>query len=126
MLSNNKLYVHNIYYGFFILIISCLCQSGCHIYKLPIKQGNELEQKKLDQLRPRQSKQEVQRILGTASLDPITPNRLDYYFSLRPNGDNITKQQHLILIFDKQGNLNHYISDNNDLTIGFLPKARKN
>ena len=126
MLSNNKLQVQARYiFSIIVIIISFLSQVGCSIYKLSIKQGNELDPNKLDQLRPRQSKQEVQKILGTATLDPINPNRLDYFYSLRPNGDKITKQQHLILFFDKQGNLNHYINDNNDLTIRFLPKAKK-
>ena len=126
MLFNNKLQgrVHYIIFSIMI-IIGCFSQVGCHIYRLSIRQGNELDQNKLDQLRPRQSKQEVQKILGTASLDQIIPNRLDYFFSFRPNGDKITKQQHLILLFDKQGNLNHYISDNKDLVIRFLPKAKK-
>jgi len=125
MLFNNKLQAQ-VYYIFSILviIIGCLSQTGCHIYRLSIKQGNELDQDKLDQLRPRQSKQEVQKILGTTTLDPINPNRLDYFYSLRPNGDQITKQQHLILFFDKQGNLNHYSTTDQSLVIRTLPKTK--
>ncbi len=127
MLSNNKyhkLYVYILFIG--SLIIASLSQSACHIYRFDVRQGNEIEQKKLDQLRPRQSKEEVQKILGTVTLDPINPDRLDYYYSLNPNKDGITKQQHIILFFDKQGNLNHYISDNPDLVIRAIPKKSNN
>lgn len=124
MLPNNKIYFWR---GIkLILVFTLLFQSGCHIYKLDVRQGNELEQTKLNLLKPRQSKQEVQKILGSAIVDPINSNRLDYYFSLRPNGDQITKKQHITLIFDKNDKLNHYISHDSDLYLRHLPKKATN
>lgn len=116
MLYTNKL-IFSIFILFFYLNL-----TGCSIYKLDIRQGNEIDPKKLDLLKPRQSTEEVQNILGPVSLDPIDPNRLDYYFSFSPNGNKVTKKQHLILFFDKKGQLNHYISDNEELKLKFLPK----
>lgn len=116
MLYNNKI-IFSI-----IILFGCLSQSGCRVYRFDIRQGNEIDQTKLDLLKPRLSREEVQNILGTVTLDPINPNRLDYYFSFSPNGNEITKKQHLILFFDKQGHLNHYISNHKDLTLRFVPK----
>lgn len=105
-----------------IILFFYLNLTGCSIYKLDIRQGNEIDPKKLDLLKPRQTKDEVQNILGPVTLDPINPNRLDYYFSFSPSGNKITKKQHLILFFNKTGHLNHYISDNEELKLRFLPK----
>lgn len=105
-----------------ITLFFCLNLPGCSIYKLDIRQGNEIDLKKLDLLKPRQTKDEVQNILGAVTLDPINPNRLDYYFSFSPSGNEITKKQHLTLFFDKNGYLNHYVSDNETLKLRFLPK----
>lgn len=118
MLFNNKLL-------FIVIILNCLFQTGCHIYRLDIRQGNEIEQTKLDQLKANLSKEEVQKIIGTANLDSGNPNRLDYYFYLSPNGDKVTKQQHITFFFDNRGKLNHYTSDNKDLFIRSVPKKAK-
>ncbi len=109
MLSNNKLHVY--LFSAIISILVILSQSACHIYRMDIKQGTEIEQSKLDQLKPRMTKQQVQKILGTTTLEPTSSNRLDYYYSINPNQDGITKQQHLILFFDNNNQLNHYAGD---------------
>lgn len=103
--------------------MAAFSQSGCHIHRIDIRQGNEMEQVKLDQLKPRLTKKEVQQILGTTTLDPININRLDYYYSFNPNQDGVTQQQHITLYFDNNGELNHY---EGDLLLKNLPTTTNN
>ena len=121
MLSKNKLYVHS--FSIIICLVALFSQSACHIHRIDVRQGNEIEQDKLEQLKPRLTKKEVQQILGTTTLDPININRLDYYYSTNPNQDGITKQQHIILYFDNNGELNHY---EGDFVLKNLPTTTKN
>jgi len=120
ILSKNKLHVY--LFSIMIFLMTSLSQSACHIYRMDVRQGNELEQSKLDQLKPRLTKKQVQQILGTTTLEPINSNRLDYYYSISPNQDGITKQQHIILVFDNNGELNHYIGD---FVLKNLPVVKK-
>jgi len=92
ILSKNKLHVY--LFSIMIFLMTSLSQSACHIY----------------------------RILGTTTLEPINSNRLDYYYSISPNQDGITKQQHIILVFDNNGELNHYIGD---FVLKNLPVVKK-
>lgn len=90
---------------------------------MDIRQGNEIDQNKLDQLKPKLTKQQVEQILGTSTLEPINSNRSDYYYSISPNQDGITKQQHIILFFDNNGELSHY---QGDFDLKNLPAATNN
>jgi outer membrane protein assembly factor BamE len=106
ILSKNKLYVH-LFYAIYCLIV-CISLSACHIYRNDLRQGTYLKSEQLSQLKPGLTKKQVQKILGTSSLEPIAPNRMDYYYSFSPNQDGITEQQHIILYFNNNDELNHY------------------
>lgn len=122
MLSKNKLHVY--LFSTVIFMLTSLSFSGCHVYKMDVRQGNEIEQAKLDQLKPRLTKNQVKQILGTPALEPTHINRFDYFYSINPNQDGITKQQHLILFFDNNGQLNHY--DGDFIIKGLTTTVKKN
>ena len=68
-------------------------------YSPPLRQGNYVDQTRVDQLRPGLSRLEVQRLLGTPLLtDPFHRDRWDYYYSYRPRG-KVTEQHHIALFF---------------------------
>lgn len=57
-----------------------LALSGCNIvYKLPTRQGNVIEQEKLDQIEPGMTRSQVRFLLGTPlAASPFTETRWDY------------------------------------------------
>jgi outer membrane protein assembly factor BamE len=69
-------------------------------YRIPLQQGNVVEQSQLDALQPGMDKRQVRNLLGTPMLvDPFHQNRWDYVYSFRPiRGD--TEQRRLTLHFE--------------------------
>jgi outer membrane protein assembly factor BamE len=64
----------------FLLMMALTATTGCGvIYHTPIYQGNLLESKNVEQLKPGMSKQDVLALLGTPSIaDPFHSQRWDY------------------------------------------------
>lgn len=82
-----------------LLIVSGL--SACQlVYKLPTRQGNVIEQKKLDQLEVGMSREQVRFLLGTPlAADPFDDQRWDYLGYYRaPRG--ATSERTVALFFD--------------------------
>lgn len=86
-----------------LLISLLLCASlvsGCSPHKLEIQQGNIITEEMLAQLEPGMTARQVRFLLGSPQLqDPFHPNRWDYIYSLRQDGERIA-YRHLVLHFD--------------------------
>lgn len=84
-----------------VLSISLLA-AGCGIiYKQPIYQGNLLEKAAVDQLQAGMSKQQVQVLIGTPSIeDPFHQNRWDYTSTQRVDRLGTTQRKNLTLWFE--------------------------
>ena len=86
--------------GVLLLVLTTGCESYLpSFYKVPVRQGNYIDQTIVSQLRPGMTKQQVQRIAGTPLImDPFHQNRWDYYYSYRKGGNPI-EQRHVALFF---------------------------
>lgn len=74
----------NLKFSYALVILLLL--SGC-FYKTPVQQGNILDQKDIDLVKPGMSKQQVAIILGTPSIaDPFNKNRWDYISTAKIKG----------------------------------------
>ena len=83
-------------------ILSC---SGLSPYKVPILQGNIIEDKDVEQLSEGLTKDQVQYLLGTPMLNsPLHPNRWDYIYSVAI-GDQLIGEKKLSLLFDENQKL---------------------
>ena len=76
--------------------------AGCGIlYKQPIYQGNLIEKTAAEQLQAGMSKQQVETLLGTPSIqDPFHHDRWDYTASERTNRRGHTEVKNLTLWFE--------------------------
>ena len=84
-----------------LLSILILTLSGCSIiYRLPTRQGNVIEQKKLDQLKLGMTRQQVVYLMGTPlAASPFNNNRWDYVgYYKSPRGK--VSQRTVSLFFD--------------------------
>jgi outer membrane protein assembly factor BamE len=74
--------------------------SGC-IYRLPIQQGNFLEDKELNQVQVGMTRTQVRYLLGTPMVaDPFQNTRWDYVYTLQQGGVSKAKRRHFIVHFD--------------------------
>lgn len=72
------------------IAVTALSLAGCQIiYKLPTRQGNVIEQKQLDQLKPGMTRDQVSFLMGTAvASSAFRPDRWDYVSYYRsPRGE---------------------------------------
>lgn len=82
-----------------LILILVIAGTAC-AYKPDVKQGNVLEEKNYQQLKPGMSRQQVVFLMGTSLLqDPFHQNRWDYVFTLK-QGHGKTERQLLTLYFD--------------------------
>ena len=80
--------------------------SSLSPYKVPILQGNIIEEKDVEQLSEGLTKDQVQYLLGTPMLNsPLHPKRWDYNYSVTI-GDQLIGEKKLSLIFDDNQKLN--------------------
>ena len=105
-----------------VIILLAISQQACKTFRLNVRPGHVLAQSKIDPLKPNQSKEQVIEILGDPNLTPIYPDRLDYFYSLNPNQDKVTKQNRLSLFFTK-GKLESF---DGDITPKNLSSRKKN
>ena len=82
------------------MIVSC---SSLSPYKVPILQGNILEEKDIEKLSEGLTRDQVQFIFGTALIkDPFHADRWDYYYSVQV-GDQKLNENKLSIFFDSEG-----------------------
>ena len=80
--------------------LSLMLASGC-IYRLPIQQGNFLEDKELNQVQVGMTRTQVRYLLGTPMVaDPFQNTRWDYVYTLQQGGVSKAKRRHFIVHFD--------------------------
>ena len=89
---------------FLFVVALVAATSGCGIlYKQPIYQGNLIEKAAADQLQVGMSKQQVETLLGTPSIqDPFHHNRWDYTASERTNRRGTTEVKNLTVWFENE------------------------
>jgi outer membrane protein assembly factor BamE len=77
-----------------LLSLLVLTLSGCQlIYKLPTRQGNVLDQKDIDKLKPGMSREQVRFVMGTPlASTPFRSDRWDYVgYYKSPRGEVIQR-----------------------------------
>ena len=79
-----------------------LATAGCGItYKQPIYQGNLIDKRAVDQLQAGMSKQDVQTLLGTPSVeDSFDANRWDYTATKRIDRRGTTQVKNFTVFFE--------------------------
>jgi outer membrane protein assembly factor BamE len=71
------------------------------VYTIEVQQGNIVDQKMINQLRPNMDKRQVLFIMGSPMLeDSFHKNRWDYVYSVRPSGDDAVVKK-VFLVFKK-------------------------
>jgi outer membrane protein assembly factor BamE len=75
-------------------------ESSSIFYRIPIQQGNMVEQESVNQLQPGMDKRQVRHIMGTPMLvDPFHQQRWDYIYRMRPSRGE-TEQRRVALFFE--------------------------
>jgi outer membrane protein assembly factor BamE len=88
------------------------------VYKLEIQQGNIVNQKMIDQIRPNMTERQVLYILGSPMLvDTFRQKRWDYIYSNQPSGED-REQKKISLFFDENNEVASIQGD-------FKPSATK-
>ncbi len=120
----------------FALILVALFVSGCGLtYRVPIYQGNLLDQTAVDQLQQGMDKRQVMTLLGTPSIqDPFHQDRWDYVATRRTGRTGPTVVKNMTLWFEN-GSLNkwegeYFPEEDSELAktmsrFGNLPKDKK-
>jgi outer membrane protein assembly factor BamE len=85
----------------FVVAVCCLATASCRvIYKQDVNQGNLLEQKMVDSLKPGMTRRQVSLILGTPSISsPFDQDRWSYTSSFSKRGRK-AEIKTLTLIFE--------------------------
>ncbi|MFV0276343.1 MAG: outer membrane protein assembly factor BamE [Parahaliea sp.] len=88
------------------ILLCVLVLGGCSslgfpgVYRIDIEQGNLVDQKMVDQLKPGMSRRQVRFILGTPLVeDPFNPSRWDYPYVIR-NGQTVIRKAQMSVHFD--------------------------
>ena len=81
-------------------IIACpLALSGC-MYRMPVQQGNFLEDKELDQVKLGMTRAQVRYLLGTPMVaDPFESSRWDYVYTLKQGVISKARRRHFVVHF---------------------------
>ena len=120
----------------FALLLVALFVSGCGLtYRVPIYQGNLLDQTAVDQLQQGMDKRQVMTLLGTPSIqDPFHQDRWDYVATRRTGRTGPTVVKNMTLWFEN-GSLNkgegeYFPEEHSELAktmsrFGNLPKDKK-
>lgn len=106
-----------------------LSVSGCGlVYRPPVQQGNLLEKKTLDQLKPGMTKHQVAVLLGTPAIaSPFDHDRWDYVNTSDIRGQK--PQHHAMSLYFEYGTLarieGHYYGQNAGSEQKLLEQAKK-
>jgi outer membrane protein assembly factor BamE len=74
--------------------------SGC-IYRMPVQQGNFLEDREINQITLGMTRTQVRYLLGTPMVaDPFTNSRWDYVYTLKQGRIRRAERRHFIVHFD--------------------------
>ncbi len=94
------------------------------IYKLPIQQGNIIDQEQVDKLRLDMSKEQVAFVLGTPMVqDAFNADSWEYLYLLNDQNGN-QRKKNLVLTF-KSGRLAEVISDDYNLDKIYPERVKK-
>ena len=92
-------------YMLFFLSFGIFSCSALSPYKVPILQGNIIEEKDVEQLSAGLTKDQVQYLLGTPMLNsPLHQDRWDYIYSVTI-GDQLIGEKKLSLLFNENHKL---------------------
>jgi outer membrane protein assembly factor BamE len=91
----------------FFLCLLCACSRSYDggfnaplLHKIDIQQGNVIDQKMLNRLKPGMDKKQVKFIMGTPVLiDPFHSERWEYIYSFQKGG-TVREQRHITLHFE--------------------------
>jgi len=87
-----------------LLFLTVLASTGCSIYKVDVRQGNELEAEQVAKLKVGMDKRQVRFIMGNPLLaDPFHANRWDYIHTFRPGGEDMKRR--VLTLYFKDGKL---------------------
>ena len=105
--------------------VMAVFMGGC-VYKVPIKQGNQIDQTKVDQLRFGMSRSQVLFLMGNPIIDdPLHVNRWDYVYYLRPRKGN-TELRRVTLFFNPfNGELERVVQEPDFGTKADRPSANR-
>ncbi|HTE42240.1 MAG TPA: outer membrane protein assembly factor BamE [Steroidobacteraceae bacterium] len=83
-----------------LLVLLAAFASGC-IYRLPIQQGNFLEDKELDKITVGMTRTQVRYLLGTPMVaDPFETSRWDYVYTFKIGNVAKENRRHFIVHFE--------------------------
>ena len=100
----------NIVISTFILLIFISCTS-LSPYKVPVLQGNIIDEDDISKLKEGLTKEQIQFIFGTAIIkDPFHSSRWDYYYSIQI-GDNLIENKKLTIFFNADSLVESWISE---------------
>ena len=93
-----------------ILLVFVSC-SSISPYKVPILQGNIIDEDDVGKLEEGLTKEQIQFIFGTAIIkDPFHSSRWDYYYSIQI-GDNLIENKKLTIFFNADSLVESWISE---------------
>lgn len=82
------------------LVTIALGLAGGCIYRMPVQQGNFLEDKELNQVQIGMTRTQVRYLLGTPMVaDPFENSRWDYVYTLKKGTISTAKRRHFIVYF---------------------------
>jgi outer membrane protein assembly factor BamE len=74
--------------------------SAC-IYRMPVQQGNFLEDKEINQITVGMTRTQVRYLLGTPMVaDPFESTRWDYVYTLKQGSVSKASRRHFIVYFE--------------------------
>ncbi len=86
--------------SFFLASCTTVLDNLPGVYKIPIQQGNIVDQAMIDQIRPQMTERQVLYILGSPMMvDTFHQKRWDYLYSNQPSGED-RQQKRISLFFD--------------------------
>jgi outer membrane protein assembly factor BamE len=75
-------------------------ESSSIFYRIPIQQGNMVDQETVNRLQPGMDKRQVRQAMGTPMLaDPFHQQRWDYIYRMRPSRGDV-EQRRVALFFE--------------------------
>ncbi|MDE2149020.1 MAG: outer membrane protein assembly factor BamE [Gammaproteobacteria bacterium] len=113
---------------FILIALLAFAASGCVVvYRLPTRQGNVIEQSKLDQLKLGMTHEQVQYLLGTPlAASPFDTHRWDYVGYYRsPRGQVSERQVRLYFDGDKLIRIEHSQLNADDKVLELSPPDTK-
>ena len=113
MKQATKRHYFNIVSSTFIILILLSC-SSISPYKVPILQGNIIDEDDISKLEEGLTKEQTQFIFGTAIIkDPFHSNRWDYYYSIQI-GENLIENKKLTIFFNENNLVESWINEELD------------